>query len=258
MNHNSLTGFLTIIAYEVKSCSRESYYAFFAPLITVILSLIVIGGILGQQIGKIHGVEYLRYFSTGLLLSCISGSCYNHIASTLFSMRYVAHFSELTASPMPNRVIVLAYATCGAITGFVVCLPVNIIILFLLHGKLYSWLLLLALMLFTGLMFSLLAYINAMLSKKFKDISIFENLTLKPLLFFSGIYYDVSSLPDSLQTLSYFNPLFYLANAYHVAVLGFDWSVKPVYSSAVFLFSALAFLVIAIKLTDRQELSFNP
>ena len=62
--------------------------------------------------------------------------------------------------------------------------------------------------------------INAIFAKKFDDISIIPTFVLTPLIYLGGVFYSIDMLPQFWQTVSAFNPILYMVNAFRYGMLG--------------------------------------
>ncbi len=219
-------GYMTIVGYEWRSSFKQIHRALLVPLVNLALYLLVFGHIIGSQLDDIKGVSYLQYIATGLLLNAVFTCCYQHVTGTVFSMKLVHSFDEFFISPLPYWLIAFSFITAGMLSGCMISLPVFVAILWLMQWQVHNLWLLVGLIVSTGFVFSLVALINALVAKEYRDISIIENMTLTPLLFFSGIYYDINQVSPLIQSITRLNPFYYLASAYHHAVLGFDWNMS--------------------------------
>jgi ABC-2 type transport system permease protein len=72
----------------------------------------------------------------------------------------------------------------------------------------------------TATLFSLAGFINAVYAKSFDDISIIPTFVLTPLTYLGGVFYSISLLPDFWQTVSLFNPILHMVNAFRYGILG--------------------------------------
>jgi ABC-2 type transport system permease protein len=93
------------------------------------------------------------------------------------------------------------------------------------------------------LMFSLAGLINAIFASSFDDISIIPTFVLTPLIYLGGVFYSIEMLSGFWQTLSMFNPILYMVNAFRYGMVGIT-DINIVGSFAmVGLFSVILFFV---------------
>jgi ABC-2 type transport system permease protein len=72
----------------------------------------------------------------------------------------------------------------------------------------------------SSVVFSLGGLINAIYANKFDDISIIPTFVLTPLIYLGGVFYSIDLLPDFWKTVSHFNPIFYMVDAFRYGILG--------------------------------------
>ena len=89
-------------------------------------------------------------------------------------------------------------------------------------------------------MFSIGGLINAILAKKFDDISIVPTFVLTPLTYLGGVFYSIDLLPDFWRTVSLGNPILYMVNAFRYGILG----VSDITLGTAFLVIALFIVVL--------------
>src|SRR5690606_2516716 len=71
-----------------------------------------------------------------------------------------------------------------------------------------------------AVIFSLGGFVNAVYAKKFDDIAIVPTFILTPLTYLGGVFYSVTLLPQWAQTVSQFNPILHMVNAFRYGLLG--------------------------------------
>ena len=83
------------------------------------------------------------------------------------------------------------------------------------------------------------------LADTWDNLSTMQNFFLTPLSFLGGIFYSVNMLPDWAQTISAFNPIYYMINGLRYTTLGFSDS-DPQYSFVIALLMSIGLSFIAI------------
>jgi ABC-2 type transport system permease protein len=69
-------------------------------------------------------------------------------------------------------------------------------------------------------------------AEKFDQLAGFQNFIIMPLTFLSGVFYSIHSLPDFWQSLSRFNPFFYMIDGFRYGFFGAS-DISPWFSLAV-------------------------
>ena len=58
-------------------------------------------------------------------------------------------------------------------------------------------------------------------AEQFDDVSFAQTFVLQPLIFLGGVFYSASLLPQPFQTLTHFNPVYYMINLVRYGFLGY-------------------------------------
>jgi ABC-2 type transport system permease protein len=69
-------------------------------------------------------------------------------------------------------------------------------------------------------------------AEKFDQVAAFQNFVIMPLTFLSGVFYSIHSLPPFWQSLSRFNPFFYMIDGFRYGFFGLS-DVAPGFSLAI-------------------------
>ena len=89
-----------------------------------------------------------------------------------------------------------------------------------------------------------LGLIAGIWADKFDQLAAFQNFIIMPLTFLSGVFYSMQTLPSFWQTLSHFNPFFYMIDGFRYGFFGQSdvspWTSLTVVAIALLGVSALA------------------
>jgi ABC-2 type transport system permease protein len=58
-------------------------------------------------------------------------------------------------------------------------------------------------------------------AEQFDDVSVAQTFVLQPLIFLGGVFYSAALLPQPFQTLTHFNPVYYMINLVRYGFLGY-------------------------------------
>ena len=72
---------------------------------------------------------------------------------------------------------------------------VTVISLFFVPLNVYSWGIVVATLLMTGILFSLAGLLNGVFAQSYDDVSIVPTFVLQPLTYLGGVFYAISMLP---------------------------------------------------------------
>lgn len=214
----------TIVIKEVLRFSRIWVQTIFPPIITTSLYLLIFGGLMGERIGQMQGIDYLQYIIPGIILMTVITNSYANTVSSFFLAKFNHSIEELLVAPVPYWVILLGYISGGVVRGFIVGLGVFIAVSFFVEFTIDSLFITFMTFLLTAILFSLAGFINAIFAQSFDDISIVPTFILMPMTYLGGMFYSIDILPQFWQDLSKFNPIYYMVDSFRLGFLGVSTS----------------------------------
>lgn len=215
-----LVGYSTMVRKEVVRILRIWSQTLLPPVVTMSLYFVIFGGFIGSQISDISGYSYMQYIVPGLVMMSIITSSYMNTVSTFYFAKWQHVIDEILVSPMPSWTVIAGFVTGGIIRAFLTGILVIGVALFFTKLAIFNILILIAAAFLTALLFSLAGIVNAIYAKSFDAISIVPNFVLTPLTYLGGVFYSISLLPPFWATLSLFNPILYMVNAFRYGFLG--------------------------------------
>lgn len=218
--YSTLVAFNTIVIKEVTRFTRIWVQTIVPPAISMTLYFVIFGSLIGPRIGTMNGFSYIDYIAPGIIMMSVINNSYANVVSSFFGAKFQRHIEEMLVAPIPNIIILIGFITGGVVRGFIVGAVVTVVALFFTDLHLHSFPITIAVVLMTSIVFSLGGMINAIFAKKFDDISIIPTFVLTPLIYLGGVFYSIDLLPKFWQTISSFNPILYMVNAFRYGMLG--------------------------------------
>jgi ABC-2 type transport system permease protein len=212
--------FITILRKEVKRFTRIWIQTLLPPAITMVLYFVIFGKLIGSRIGDMGGFSYIEFVAPGLIMMAVLTNSYANVSSSFFSAKFQRSVEEILVSPTPNYVILLGYVMGGVARGLAVGLIVTLMSLCFTNLHVQHWFITIFIVLMTSVLFSLAGFINAVYANTFDDISVVPTFILTPLTYFGGVFYSINLLPEFWQTVSVFNPILHMVNAFRYGMLG--------------------------------------
>ena len=210
----------TIVLKEVLRFARIWVQTIFPPIITTSLYLLIFGGLMGERIGPMQGVDYLHFIVPGIILMTVIQNSYANTVSSFYLAKFNHSIEELLVSPIPNWVILLGYVSGGVMRGLAVGIGVLAAVALFVDIHIDSIGVTLMTFLLTATLFSLAGFINAVFAQSFDDISIVPTFILMPMIYLGGMFYSIDILPDFWQDVSRFNPIYYMVDSFRMGFLG--------------------------------------
>ncbi|NKB38006.1 MAG: ABC transporter permease [Gammaproteobacteria bacterium] len=231
----------TIIIKEITRFTRIWVQTILPPAISMTLYFVIFGSLIGSRIGKMQNLDYMEFIAPGIVMMSIINNSYSNVVSSFFGAKLQGHIQEMLVAPVPNIIILAGYVTGGVIRGLLVGLIVTIVALFFTDLQVDNYLIVFTVVVLTSILFSLGGMVNAVFAQKFDDISIIPTFVLTPLIYLGGVFYSIDMLPEFWQSVSHFNPILYMVNAFRYGMLGVS-DINIVHAfSIILLFIALLF-----------------
>lgn len=234
----SLVGYYTMVRKDFLQVIRIWAQTLLPPVVTMTLYFLIFGKFIGSQVASINGFTYIQFIVPGLIMMSIITSSYTNTVFKFYFAKWTHNIDEILVSPMPNWVVIAGFVSGGILRAFVVGVLVTVVSLFFTHLVVANFLVLFAAAFLTALLFSFAGIINAIYAKTMDGISIVPNFVLTPLTYLGGIFYSIALLPEPFHTLSLFNPILYMVNAFRYGFLGIT-DIPLVHCFAVIIISTL-------------------
>jgi len=211
---------MTIYRFEMNRMGRTWAQSIISPVLTTFLYFVVFGAALGSRINEIDGVSYGAFIVPGLIMMSLLSSSIANASFGIFFPRYIGTMFELLSAPVSGLETVLGFVGAAAsksiILGLIILGTASLIIpIQILHPV---WMLMFLIL--TAFTFAMLGFVIGILAQNFEHLQITPALIITPLTFLGGSFYSISMLPPFWQTVSLFNPVFYLISGFRWAFTG--------------------------------------
>ncbi len=215
-----ITGYYTMVRKDFVRIVRIWSQTLLPPVITMSLYFAIFGTFIGSQLRSVGGFPYIQFIVPGLVMMSLITSSFMNTVSTFYFAKWQRTIDEQLVSPMPMWALILAFVTGGVLRAIMVGALVIVVSLFFTHLAIHNIFVIIGAALLTSLLFSCLGLINGIFAKNFDGISIVPTFVLTPLTYLGGVFYSVQQLPPFFRTLSLFNPILYMVNAFRYGFLG--------------------------------------
>jgi ABC-2 type transport system permease protein len=215
-----LIGYYTMVRKDFVRIIRIWSQTLLPPVITTSLYFLIFGAFIGSQVKAINGLSYMQFIIPGIVMMSIITSAYMNTVSTFYFSKWQRTIDEQLVSPMPMWTIIAGFVTGGLVRATLVGILVVATSLFFTHLVIYNALIIFGAAFLTALLFALAGLVNGIFAKSFDAISIVPTFVLTPLTYLGGVFYSIDQLPPFFKTLSLFNPILYMVNAFRYGFLG--------------------------------------
>jgi ABC-2 type transport system permease protein len=236
-------GFYTLIRREIGRTKRVIGQAIIAPLVTASLYIFVFGFVVGSKIALIEGIKYISFVFPGVFGMNLIIAVFSATSFSTFFMRFQKTIEDLLTLPLSYAELIISLIVSGIFRGLAITVSLSLVAIAFGVNTLAHPLILLGYVLLTSILFGLLGVvIGIWADTSFEKLGIATNFILTPLTFLGGAFYSAHMLPEKLQFLVHFNPIFYAIDGirysltgYHEASLMLGTSVLAVLSLLVLL-----------------------
>jgi lipooligosaccharide transport system permease protein len=196
----------------------------FSSVLEPIIYLLAFGVGLGSTIvDRVDGYEYVEFVGTGMVATAvIFSSALPAMFGTFVKHRFQNTYDAILAAPVDVEELVTAEALwIGIRSGFYGCFPLLVAMGFGLDPA--PGMLLVPLFCFiTALAFASFGIAVAGTVNKIDQFSYVTTLFVTPLFLVAGTFFPIDQLPEALQVVANFNPLYQLVELVRHASFGFE------------------------------------
>ena len=192
----------------------------FSPLISSLLFLLVLSLAIGAERGDVLGVSFITFLAPGLISMQVIQQSFSHSSSSFMIGKIQGNIVDLLYAPLSAAEVTIA-VSLAAVTRSVMIAVISIItFMLLIEMQITNYLTLIAFTFLSSFILGNVGIIAGLWSEKFDNMATVTNFVIVPLSFLSGTFYTIDKLPTFLQTISEFNPFFYMIDGFRYSFIG--------------------------------------
>lgn len=245
-----MSGFPTLLRKEILRFWKVAFQTVMAPVLTALLYLLIFSHVLEDHVEVYPGIVYTAFLMPGLVMMSILQNAFANSSSSLIQSKITGNILFVLLPPLSEMEFFGAYLIASIIRGLVVGLGVWLVGWVFTEPSLSHpvWALLFAVL--ASAAFGAVGIIAGIWADKFDHLAGVQNFLIMPLTFLSGVFYSIHSLPVFWQTVSHYNPVFYMIDGFRFGFHGVS-DVSPWQSLAVILPCTLAICLVSLQLLRR-------
>jgi ABC-2 type transport system permease protein len=143
-------------------------------------------------------------------------------SSSILQQKFQGAIQDQLSSPASPLELLLAFSLGGFVRGLLVALLTFLAASLLVDLPVEHVLVLIPGLFLVGFFFSQLGVLIGVRAEQFDDVAFAQTFVLQPLIFLGGVFYSATLLPEPFQTLTHFNPIFYMINLVRYGFVGFS------------------------------------
>jgi ABC-2 type transport system permease protein len=238
-----------LFAREVKRFQKIWLDTVLSPIVSIVLYFSVFGFVVGDR--SIGGMSYLVFIYTGLLAMNLLNSSFSNPAFALIIAKNVGTIADLQVIPLKPWKVGIAYALAAVVRSIVTLAIAVLVTVWFVPGMMlvHPFILLISVLLI-GLLMGMFGVIIGMYAKNFEALTFMTSFVLQPLMFFSGVFYPVSTLPGVWAKIAMLNPIHHMINLIRYSVMGYA-DADPLLSFGVMIGLGVFLFILMQIVTNR-------
>jgi ABC-2 type transport system permease protein len=214
--------FFSLVRREVNRFLKIKRQTVGAPLLETFLFISVFGAALGSRIKELHGIDYVVFIVPGLILMGWAINAFANNSSSILQQKFQRAIDDQLSSPASPLELLLAFSLGGFLRGLVIATLTFVAASVLVDVPVEHALVLLPALFLVGFFFAQLGVLIGVRAEQFDDVSFAQTFVLQPLIFLGGVFYSATLLPEPFETLTQFNPVYYMIGLVRYGFLGYS------------------------------------
>lgn len=213
-------GVFTLFKKEVLRFWRVAFQTIASPVITALLYLLIFSHVLEGRVQVYGDVPYTAFLIPGLIMMSLLQNAFANSSSSLVQSKVMGNIIFVLLTPLTYLQFFLAFLAAAIVRGLIVGLSIYLVALFFVDLPLehVGWVITFAIL--GSALLGTFGIIAGIWSDRFDQMAAFQNFVIMPLTFLSGVFYSIHSLPPIWQTISKFNPFFYMIDGFRYGFFG--------------------------------------
>jgi ABC-2 type transport system permease protein len=177
-------------------------------------------------------VSYTSFLIPGLVMMSVLQNAFANSSSSMVQSKMMGNLVFLLLTPLSHWSWFVAYVGSSIVRGLAVGAGVMLVTVWFGQIQLVHPLWILTFAVLGGAVLGSLGLIAGLWADKFDQMAAFQNFIIMPMTFLSGVFYSIHSLPAFWQSVSHFNPFFYMIDGFRYGFFGVS-DVSPWFSLGV-------------------------
>jgi ABC-2 type transport system permease protein len=220
-------GFFTLYQKEILRFLNVVIQTVISPLVTSLLFLMVLSLAIGNERGEALGYPFITFLAPGLIAMQIIQQAFSHTSSSIMIGKIQGNIVDILYAPLSPGEITFA-TILAAVTRSLIIVAVSIVVFsFIIDLQFHNFFYIFIYTFLGSFILGAIGIVVGLWADKFDNMASATNFIIVPLSFLSGTFYSIKRLPGLLQTISEWNPFFYIIDGFRYGFLGVsDGSLK--------------------------------
>ena len=240
-------GTYTLFKKELFRFWRVAFQTVASPILTALLYLLIFSHALEGHVQVYKGVPYKAFLIPGLIMMSLLQNAFANSSSSLVQSKIMGSIVFVLLTPISYLHFFIAFLAAAIIRGFLVGFSIYIVAIWFVDLHIMHPLWIFAFALLGSALLGTFGIIAGIWADKIDQMAAFQNFVIMPLTFLSGVFYSIHSLPPIWQTISKFNPFFYMIDGFRYGFFG-QADISPWISLVVVVAFLLALAWLCLKM----------
>jgi ABC-2 type transport system permease protein len=239
-----LKGTWTLLKKELLRFWRVVFQTVAAPVITGILYLLIFSHVLDSRTEVYEGVPYSAFLIPGLIMMSLLQNAFANSSSSLVQSKVMGNIVFILLTPLTYIQFFISFLIASIVRGLFVGLAIYLLaIIYIDLPLMHPWFIV-SFSILGGALLGTFGILAGIWADRFDQMAAFQNFVIMPLSFLSGVFYSIHSLPPVWQSISKFNPFFYMIDGFRYGFFG-QSDISPYISMTI----VLTFFIILASLS---------
>lgn len=212
-------GLWTLYRKEVRRFLKVTFQTVAVPVSMSLLYMLLFAVVFASRRGEVQGIPYIEFLAPGLILMGVLNNAFANSSSSILVSKVQGNAVDFLMPPLSPAELAAGFILGAATRGVAVGLATAAVLVWFIDLTPDHVWAVLYFGLSASLMLGMLGVIGGIWAEKFDHIAV-VTFFITPLTFLSGTFYSVSVLPEPFETLSHFNPFFYMIDGFRYGFTG--------------------------------------
>jgi ABC-2 type transport system permease protein len=223
----SWLGFYTLYKKEVLRFLKVAIQTIISPLVSALLFLMVLTLAIGNDRASALGFPFITFLAPGLIAMQTIQQSFSHTSSSIMIGKIQGNIIDILYAPLSPGEVTLAIILAAVTRSFIIASTSLVVFSFIIDLQFYNFYYIFIFTFLGSFVLGSIGFIVGLWAEKFDNMASATNFVIVPLSFLSGTFYSTQKLPGPLQSISDWNPFFYMIDGFRYGFLGVsDGSLK--------------------------------
>ncbi len=214
------SGWQTLLYKEVLRFWKVGFQTVAAPVLTAVMYMLIFGHVLENHVKVYDQVGYTSFLIPGLVMMSVLQNSFANSSSSLIQSKIMGNLVFVLLTPLGHWSWFFAYVGSSVVRGLAVGSGVLAVTIWFAPVVPAAPLWIVVFAFLGAAILGSMGLIAGLWAEKFDQLAAFQNFIIMPMTFLSGVFYSIHSLPPFWQSVSHFNPFFYMIDGFRYGFFG--------------------------------------